>query len=389
MYLNKYFTTRVDFLTFSFFIVISIALAMVAYIFGGIDFGVYYAAGKVFLHGGNPYDYSQLIGEIVSSTGDTNNPYYYAPWFTWVLSLFSLFPYEIARLLWALFNYGVWMLCLFNLTKLIPWHSVGWKRWGMYIYLTFVFAWSTWGSEQVGILILFIFTSVLLSYQNKQWLIMGLWIAILLFKPNITAIPIVIFSCWLLLHGNWKPVVSGGVWFIVLFLISLVLSPGWYAELLQPDKITGLSYTLDESGRTQIERFTTTLIDWLSIYGIVGDWAYTIYGIAAVVGVIWLGQLIYYSQSLLKMISASILINFALVPYALFYDYPSLSLTLFYINYGFAKRQHLVWFQRLMNICIVVCLFIGDDIRYRYWINGGFSKKTDIYPDPLIDEPKQ
>ena len=80
-----------------------------AYSFGGVDFGVYYAAGRVMLNGGNPYDYSQLAGEIVSSTGALNNPFYYAPWFAWAMSVLALLPYEFAVFagLWLMLACGI------------------------------------------------------------------------------------------------------------------------------------------------------------------------------------------------------------------------------------------------------------------------------------------
>jgi len=60
------------------YLVVSIALAWLAYSFGGMDFNVYYAAAHVTLEGGNPYDYQQLAPYIISSSGSLNNPYYYA-----------------------------------------------------------------------------------------------------------------------------------------------------------------------------------------------------------------------------------------------------------------------------------------------------------------------
>ena len=51
--------SKTDFIALSFLIVLSLALAILAYSFGGVDFGVCYAAGRVFLQGGNPYDYYQ------------------------------------------------------------------------------------------------------------------------------------------------------------------------------------------------------------------------------------------------------------------------------------------------------------------------------------------
>ena len=152
----------------SFFVVISLALAVLAFVYGGVDFGVYYAAGRVVLQGGNPYDYQQLAGQIISSAGKINNPYYYAPWFTWVMLPLALLPFVVARIVWAVINFFLWNWGLFNLNKLVEWPQIGWRRWGMYLLVTFVFAWATWGSEQVGILIFFSFYNFASFVQEQQ-----------------------------------------------------------------------------------------------------------------------------------------------------------------------------------------------------------------------------
>ncbi|MBM3181631.1 MAG: DUF2029 domain-containing protein [Chloroflexi bacterium] len=361
-------TPIIDFIALSFLIALSLALAILAYSFGGVDFGVYYAAGRVFLQGGNPYDYSQLVTEIVSSTGAPNNPYYYAPWFTWALTPLALLPFETARILWALLNFIFWFWGLFNLSKLIAWPLIGWRRWGMYLLVTFVFAWGTWGSEQVGVLIFLILTFMTLSLEREKWLSGGIWMALLLFKPNITAFPVIALTVWLILRGKWKPVVSMAGALMLMAVLSLLVSPGWYLELLQPDKVTGLSYTLSESGFVQVQRYTTTMLNWLSAYGIIGITAYAIYAIAALAGLLVAVQAIYKARSITQLMAVVILVNFALVPYALFYDYPSLVLTLFLINAELSTNPKMIWIQGLMNGLVLSSLFVGDNITYRYWI---------------------
>ena len=357
-----------NFIALSFLIVLSLALAILAYSFGGVDFGVYYAAGRVLLLGGNPYDYSQLVAEIVSSTGATNNPYYYAPWFTWALTPLVLLPFETARILWAVLNFGFWFWGLFNLSKLIAWPLIGWRRWGMYLLVTFVFAWGTWGSEQVGVLIFLILTFVILSLEREKWLSGGIWMALLLFKPNITAFPVIALTVWLILRGKWKPVIGMVGALMLMVVLSLLISPGWYLEFLQPDKVTGLSYTLSESGLVQVQRYTTTMLNWLLAYGIIGITAYAIYAIAALAGLLITIQAINKTHSIVQLMAVVILVNFALVPYALFYDYPSLVLVLFLVNAELSKKPMMVWTQRLMNGLILCSLFVGDNIAYRYWI---------------------
>ncbi len=357
-----------DFAAFSLFIVLSIALAFLAYSFGGVDFGVYYAAGRVLLQGGNPYDYGQLADEIVSSIGVLNNPFYYAPWFAWLMSVLALFPYNAARIVWAVLNLGLWYSSLYHLSVLIRWPAPGWRQWGGYLFATVLFAWSTWGSEQVGVLILFLLTSILVLYQGKRFIFMGVLMALVLFKPNITAIPLLVFSVWLLMRCQWQPVLTMAVTLFVLVLISVLGSPGWYLALLQPDKLTGLNYTLNESGEIQIQRYSTTLLDWLAAYHIDGAAAYGAYALAGLAGIGVVLWIVKKTSEPISLMALVVLVNFALLPYALFYDYSSLVLTLFWVNFRFSMKPALVWLQRGMNVFLFASLFIEDNISYRYWV---------------------
>lgn len=360
--------TRHEFAAFALFLVTSVSLAWMAYSFGGVDFGVYYAAGRVMLNGGNPYDYSQLAGEIVSSTGALNNPFYYAPWFAWAMSVLALLPYEFARLCWAVVNVGLWYWGLFNLSKLIEWPPAGWRRWGAYLFATIIFAWSTWGSEQVGVTILFLVTVLLLSYQQSRQILTGFFMALILFKPNVTGFPGLVLAAWLISRREWKPVISMIVSLSGFLVISLFVSPGWYLALTQPDKLTGLSYTLNENGAAQTLRYVSTLPGWLASYGVTGVFACVIYVFAALLGIIFTICLVKKSKDMTALTAYSFLVNFALTPYALFYDYSVLVVTLFYLNARLSLRPMLTRLQRLMNGLAIASLFVGDNISFRYWI---------------------
>jgi hypothetical protein len=347
-------------------IAVSLALAGLAFSYGGIDFGVYYAAARVTLQGGNPYDYQQLAPQIVSSAGKLNNPYYYAPWFTWSLLPLALLPYAVARVLWALINFILWFWALFNLSKLISYPKSGWRKWGMWTLVTFVFAWSTWGSEQVGVLVFFMLTFAAFSAERKNWNATGIWLALLLFKPNVTAIPVAAITLWLVWHEKkWKPALVMAGTLASLLVFSLVVSPNWHLALLQPDKIKGLAYTLDSSGSANITRYTATLLDWLKVYGIASAAAHIVYAlVVALCGALFI-FMIYKSQSVVQLTAGIVLVNFAALPYALFYDYPSLTLTLFYVNHKLTRAK---WARLTMNALVAFSLFIGDKIPYRYWI---------------------
>lgn len=350
------------------FILLSIALGGIAYSSGGVDFGVYYAAGRGYLQGGNPYDYSQLSKEIVSSTGKLNNPFYYAPWFIWFMLPFSVLPYSIARALWALVNFALWFFGLFNLGTLMDYPQKGWRRWGMYLLVTFVFAWSTWGFEQVGILIFFMFTLALLFVERGKWDAVGISLALLLFKPNITALPVACILLWLIFRGNWRPVLVASGVLSMMILISVIVSPNWYLALMQPDNVTGLSHTLDSSGGVEITRYNTTLLDFLSAYNITGSAANIIYALVIILGMLAAALTLYYSTSILQVAALILLVNFAVIPYALFYDYPALVLTLFYANFSLLQKSSLTWMRNTANTLVLLGLFVGNTISFRYWI---------------------
>jgi hypothetical protein len=82
-------------------------------------------------------------------------------------------------------------------------------------------------------------------------------------------------------------------------------------------------------------------------------------GVAAVISGL------YSSASLVEFAGLAILVNFAIVPYALFYDYPSLVITLFYGNHLLHKHK---WICYAANTLVMAGLFVGNIIPYRYWI---------------------
>lgn len=358
----------IDFAMLSAWVGISLVLAVLAFSLGGIDFGVYYAAGRIVLQGGNPYDYDQLSTAIISSTSASHNPYYYAPWFTWAILPLALLPFKIARIAWALVNFILWFLGLINLNTVLDWPPAGWRRWGMYIVAGIVFAFSTWSFEQVGVLIFYLLTIALLFERQGRWHLLGFTLALMLFKPNITALPVLSMLAWLALRGNWKPVLLAAGSLGLLLGASLIISPGWYLPLAEPDKLTGLSYTLDAAGATQVARYNTTLMDWLAAYGINGIAAGVTYAAAVAAGLIFTIMAVRNSESFIQLSAVAFLIGLAITPYALFYDYPPLILTIFWSNSILSGRPLIVWTRTMLTALVVCSLAIGDTISYRYWM---------------------
>src|SRR5512134_2043160 len=99
-----------DFAALCLWLIASAAMAAYVFIQFGQDFRGYYAAGRVLLERGNPYDYTQVARVLVDVTGQAgNNPFYYPLWFGWFMTPLSLLPFELARAFWMVINVALWL----------------------------------------------------------------------------------------------------------------------------------------------------------------------------------------------------------------------------------------------------------------------------------------
>jgi len=109
-----------DFAALCFWIITSFAIAAYVFLVFGQDFRGYYAAARVLLEGGNPYEYSQVARVLIDITGWAgNNPFYYPLWFGWFFVPFTLLPFQTARAVWMLFNWALWIFGLFRMQQLL------------------------------------------------------------------------------------------------------------------------------------------------------------------------------------------------------------------------------------------------------------------------------
>src|SRR5512138_2432683 len=121
-----------DFTALCLWVTGSIAMAAYVFIQFGQDFRGYYAAARVLLARGNPYDYSLVARVLMDVTGRAgNNPFYYPLWFGWFIAPLSLLRFQTARLIWMLINLGLWLLGLLRLQQLLDFPRPGWRTWLM------------------------------------------------------------------------------------------------------------------------------------------------------------------------------------------------------------------------------------------------------------------
>lgn len=351
-------------------------MAVIAYTQFGQDFRGYYAAARVLLDGGNPYDYFQVAPILKEVTGRVgNNPFYYPLWFGWFIAPFALLPFQISRAVWMLFNLVAWFFGLYRLQSLMKWPGKGWRTQSMFLLATFIFGWFTWKFEQTGILLFAITVEVMIAYKNKQWTQMGIFLAAALIKPNIMLIPVTILTFWLLRNKIYRPVIVMSALLFGLVIVTTILTPGWYQPILRPNFGQGLTEVLDGPEKTTGIRLNTTLMDWLRMFGIPNGISKILYGITIVACTVIAARSIWHTNSIMEITVIALLVNFAITPYALQYDFPPMVIPMFWAlaTSGNAASNKIP----ILLIGFVTSVLLWESpISDGYWIVIGLSILT-------------
>jgi hypothetical protein len=365
---NLYWKKLAEFAALSAWIGISAAMVLVAYVQFGQDFRDYYAAARVLLQGGNPYDYTQVAPILLETTGKIgNNPFYYPLWFGWLIVPLALMPYPLARAAWLMLNLVIWLLSLLRLQSLLDFPPRGWQTWLLNLLATFLFAWMTWKFEQLGILLFALALEILIAFKNRQWNRMGFFLAAALIKPNIMLVPVGVVCLWLLRRRIFRPLVVMCALLGGAIAVTSLLTPAWYHPFLQPGFARGLTVLLDGTDKVVAIRVNTTLMDWLKMFHVPSAVRNLLYA-AAVAGAVWAcAASIWRSHSLTETMVTALLANFAVTPYALQYDFPPLTIVLFW-GLALAKRSGSLKIPALLSGMLVSVLFWEKPISDGYWI---------------------
>ncbi len=216
----------------------------------------------------------------------------------------------------------------------------------------------------------------LTALQHENWIWAGLWLALLLVKPNVTFIPVATMTLWLLRRGKWQPVVVMCILTIGLLVASTIATPGWYLALLKPDFGQGLTDVLDGPAQVVGSRINTTLSDWLKMFQIGNKASSLIYVSLSVIGAAILALVIWRSQSLTHVTVTSLLAGFALTPYTLQYDNPPLTLVLFWATALYSRSASAKAVGVALTLFIASVPFWERPISDGYWIVIGLIALT-------------
>ena len=197
--------------------------------FMGDDYVEYWAAGRLNLTGGNPYDPGQLhplelqSGVIQGEAVMMWNP----PWLLTLVMPFGALGYGLSRTLWLLLNIFLIAISLNQIWKLYGGDFD--LRW-LAIAIGFTFAPILDGLKkgQTSVLLLFGVVGFLYFAKQKKWWLAGISLALLAVKPHILYLYLLAVLFWVVDQKQWK-IISG--------LLIAMITASAVAWLVNPDVI--------------------------------------------------------------------------------------------------------------------------------------------------------
>jgi hypothetical protein len=261
---------------------------------------------------------------------------------------------------------------LIRLQQFLGFPRPGWRGWLVHLLATFIFAWTTWKFEQTGILLFVIAVELLIAYQKRQWIGLGIFLALALIKPNVMLIPVAAIGLWLVRRQNLRPVITALILLAGLVLLTTALTPGWYQPFFQPGFGEGLSVVLDGPSQATATRVNTTLLDWLKSFAVPESIRIVMYAVVVLIGVWVLIRAVWKSETILEVMVASLLVSFAITPYALQYDYPPLTIVLYWAM-AYSSRAGSKVIPALVLLFVTSVLVWERPISDGYWIVIGLA----------------
>lgn len=172
------------------------------------DFGVCYQGGERIIN-----------GETLYRISDGHLQYKYSPASAVFFSLFTLFPYEVAKYIWYLLELIFLFLSLFISYDILPSKQ---KKKGLVLIFSFLVLVKFFGREielgQVNIFIFFLFIMMVKALLNKNDIKGGLFLGFsLIFKPYG-----LVFLPYFILKKRFKPIASGFGTVIIGLILPMI-----------------------------------------------------------------------------------------------------------------------------------------------------------------------
>jgi len=169
------------------------------------DFVTYWAAGKLFLAGQNPYSATgmlaieRMLGWPYRETLVMLNP----PWALWLVAPLALLPFHTAHVLWLAVSLALEAVCALAL-----WRYFGGEpsqRWiALVVLATYLPAASAEHMGQITPVILCGLTGFLLAVNRERYALAGVCLLLCGLKPNLVYLVLLAVLLWAVEQRHWK-----------------------------------------------------------------------------------------------------------------------------------------------------------------------------------------
>jgi hypothetical protein len=200
---------------------------------GARDFVEYWAAGRLFVHGGNPYS-PQGLFELQKAAGWTDsvplimwNP----PWTLLLTAPFVFFSYTSGQFLWLLFHVTLILVSVQQLWCVYG-GAVTRSRTPWVLAVTYVPTIFVLIIGQISPVVLAALTGFLYFHQRKHFFAAGASAAILSVKPHLLYLFWIIFALSVWREREWRVVSGALVVGFSIAVVPLLIDPQVYSQYL-------------------------------------------------------------------------------------------------------------------------------------------------------------
>jgi len=213
------------------------------------DFAEYWAAGRLNLSGGNPYDPEQLLvlQKKIGWTKPEPERMWNPPWTLILVTPFTILPYSLSWAFWVILQA---LMVLFSADLL--WRFYGgrsshrWVAWvfAFLFYPTLILL----KSGQIGSFILLGITGFLHFNKKKNWWASGIFAALIAIKPQLIYLFWVALFFWTIDRRYWTILLALGISGLFATIMPWVINSGLIHQYLhamgKPDFINWATPTL-------------------------------------------------------------------------------------------------------------------------------------------------
>ena len=197
------------------------------------DFVSSWAAGRLLVTDGNPYDPDEVLAVPRTANWTKSIPYriWYPPWTLPLLGGFGLLPYAPARFFWYLLHAAacVWSADLLWRAYRGPARSRG-IAW--LVIVTFWPAVIELRTGQISALMLLGLAGFLALVEKRRWLAAGACLPLVAIKPQLLHLFWIALGLWIAAERRWDVLLGAVASILALMVVAAALDPTIVAQFL-------------------------------------------------------------------------------------------------------------------------------------------------------------